>query len=729
MDINELYKWRDIFLTDGKLVEIRVLTNGRQTETYSGYFYDIESALPMLQQLENDTRHNFYFTINEPKRACNSRIQFNSFQKGCTTTSKNDIARRWWLAVDIDVKRVSDVASTKEEKEYAHQKALEVFRFFVAEEWPEPVVIDSSSGYHIYIPADLENIGDKDRSELAVKAFLNALGGLFSDDKVKIDTAPCDANRIMRLPGFYGRKGLNTEERPHRIARVLRTPKEITHRITIDELDAFNEKYLPKEEKKTNNTTPRQYRSNSEPFDVEKFLNEHNVLVHSKTTSADGTTKYVLDHCAFNESHRHPDAAIFVMPNGAISYRCLHDSCSSNDWRAFRLLLDPHAYDEKPREYQPRQQYERYRLTKRPPYEFKVENEELGKKWLCTKDVKKIDISQIGKIMTGYTELDSKTRGLRFGEISIVSGSNSSGKSSWLNCVILNAREQGEKSALWSGELQKEVLVSWLQQAAAGKHNEKSKFNDGYYVPNMIAERIDAWLDGWFYLYNNEYGNKWEQIFKDMEQVVEAGVKLLILDNLFSLDIDLFEGDKNSKQKELIIQLCTFAKKNQVHIILVAHPRKSIAFLRKDDISGTSDLGNAVDNIFIIHRFNRDFEIRASDFLGGKIVDELKQYSNIVEVCKCRMFGQAVDSMCGMLYDIKSRQFYNIDKGVVEYGWATETETQINEEYTIPEEAQPLQSTLQPNQAFDTPIEPLYPQKEEDAYWGQFKNDTDNCPF
>jgi hypothetical protein len=150
--------------------------------------------------------------------------------------------------------------------------------------------------------------------------------------------------------------------------------------------------------------------------------------------------------------------------------------------------------------------------------------------------------------------------------------------------------------------------------------------------------------------------------------------------------------------------------------------------LRKDDISGTSDLGNAVDNIFIIHRFNRDFEIRASDFLGGKIVDELKKYSNIVEICKCRMFGQAVDSMCGMLYDIKSRQFYNIDKGIVEYGWATEQETEITEEYTVPEEPQPLPTTIQPNQAFDTPIEPLYPQKEDDAYWGQFQHDSE-MPF
>jgi hypothetical protein len=81
-----------------------------------------------------------------------------------------------------------------------------------------------------------------------------------------------------------------------------------------------------------------------------------------------------------------------------------------------------------------------------------------------------------------------------------------------------------------------------------------------------------------------------------------------------------------------------------------------------------------------------------------------------------------------MLYDIKSRQFYNIDKGIVEYGWATEQETEITEEYTVPEEPQPFPTTIQHNQSFDTPIEPLYTKKEDDAYWGQFNHD-DTPPF
>lgn len=671
MDLNELYKWRDIFLTDGKLVELRVLTSGGK-QTFSGYFYDIDVAVPMLQQLEQDPRHNFYFTVNEPKQACSSRVQFNSFQLNPKTTEKVDIAHRWWIPIDLDCERPADVASSNEEKEFAHRKAVQVYNFFKEIGWPEPVVNDSSSGYHLYIPCDLDNEKAGDRSEVAVKGFLAALQTMFGDEYVKVDQKPCDSCRIMRLPGFYGRKGLNTEERPHRLAKVLKAPKEITHRVTIDEVEAFVAKYTPKEEPKPQ---PQYQNRVGERFDVERFMTEHGIRVHNKSTMADGTTKYVLEECVFNPDHKHPDAAIFVKANGAISYSCFHDSCSDKTWRDVRLLFEPHAYDHEQRPL-PTPQYQPRPIPQKSRYEFKDENPELGKKWLCTKDVKKIDLTKLEMIHTGYTSLDRAIRGLILGEVSIVSGSNSSGKSSWLNCLILNAREQGYKTSLWSGELTTEIEVAWLQMAAAGSSCLPSKFNEGYYVPNKVCEEIDMWLYDMFYLYNNKYGNKWEQIFKDMEEVVKAGAKLLILDNLFSLDIDLFEGDKNNKQKQLIQQICAFAKKNMVHIILVAHPRKSMSFIRKEDISGTSDVPNAVDNIFIIHRNNNDFQKRAIEFFGQSVFDQknLYQYGNIIEVCKCRMFGNAVDELCGMYYDIGSRQFLNEPNQLFNYSWKQKVE-------------------------------------------------------
>lgn len=225
---------------------------------------------------------------------------------------------------------------------------------------------------------------------------------------------------------------------------------------------------------------------------------------------------------------------------------------------------------------------------------------------------------------------------------------------------------------MWSGELRPDILKTWIQMVAAGKNNLKqSPYKDGkYYVPNDVSERIDTWLDGKFFLYNNEYGTRWNQIFHDMEELLKVGVKVFVLDNLFSLDIDLFDGDKNNKQRELIIQIKDFAKKNQVHIILVAHPRKVMTFLRKNDISGSSDITNAVDNVFIIHRVNNDFTKAISEFYDNATANRYSSYGNVLSIEKNRMYG-VVDVMCGFQYEIESRRFKNDINENIRYGWET----------------------------------------------------------
>jgi hypothetical protein len=256
-----------------------------------------------------------------------------------------------------------------------------------------------------------------------------------------------------------------------------------------------------------------------------------------------------------------------------------------------------------------------------------------------------------------------------------VSGSNSSGKSSWLNTLLANIVQQGYPFALWSGELRADVLKTWIQMVIAGKNYlRRSQYGNFWYVPNDIAGQIDSWLEGRFFLYNNKYTNKWEQIFSDMKELLSIGVRVFVLDNLMSMDIDIFEGDTNKKQKTLVQELCQFAKDNKVHIILVAHPRKSNAFLRKNDISGTANITDAVDNVFIIHRVNADF-LRLGKEVYGSMINSYKQYGNVIEVCKNRMMG-AQDLLCGMYYEMESRRFKNEPDENLVYGWHNDIGTQ-----------------------------------------------------
>ena len=677
MDIDEIRRWHRVFKPNNELFEIRVLGN----KTYSAYFYDVEDAIKALQPYDN---YQIYFTVNKVKDACSGRTQFGVFERvDGSATSKNDIESRQWLPIDIDVERPSKISASEEEKEYAHKKAGEVFIFLRSVGFPDPIVCDSSSGYHIYYPIDISNTSE---NETLIKSFYSVLSNFFTDDRVKIDVVVGDANRIMRLYGTWGRKGRNSEDRPHRLSKILSSP-DITHRISREELSSFVESYKIKDEGNTNYR--KQYNGTGEEFDLRKFIAEHGIEVAKELPYGNGGTKFILKECPFDSGHKAPDSALFLSANGAIGFKCLHNSCAHHDWHELRLKFDPHAYDKK--DYDTRPQYRQYmpQQPQKKKYEIKDELPELGKKWFCMSDIKKVDLSDIEKMKTGFRELDRLIVGLYVGEVSIISGNNSSGKSSWINSIILNIIQQGKKVALWSGELPATILKIWILNVAAGKNYLRlSNKGDGkYYTPNSVSEKICSWMDGKFFLYNNEYTNKWEQIFHDMEELCSIGVKLFILDNLFSLDIDIFDGDKNNKQKELILNICRFAKNKKVHLILVAHPRKVTTLLRKTDISGSSDLTNAVDNVFIVHRVNDDFMKAGADFWGKKKVDDLAGFGNCVEIAKNRMYG-VVDSICGMYYEVESRRFKNSNEEYIHYGWE-EQGSQQSIPYEQPQEVKP----------------------------------------
>lgn len=689
MDANEIRKWHSVFKRQDELFEIRVLGD----RTWSGYFYDVEEAIKQLQSFDNC---NIYYTINEVKSACASREQFNCFKqvKG-TATSKTDIEHRWWLACDVDCERPSGVSSTSAEKEKAHKKAQDVFVFLRDNGFSSPVVCDSSSGYHILYPIDMENTQE---SEDCIKDFLEILSKRFTDENVKIDTVLHDANRILRLPGSMGRKGRSSEERPHRLAKIVSVPNDIS-RMKIGKIIAFNDKYKIKIEQSNRKLN---YNNQQEEFSLRDFIQKNDISVDKEIPLSGGGTKYVLKECPFDPQHKSPDSAIFELPNGAIAFKCYHNSCSSYDWRALRLHFDSHAYDYENQQRQSQTQYRQYvpTIPQKPKYEIKEELPELGEKWMSMSSIKKVDITQLEKVKTGFTELDRKIGGLYMSEVTVLSGSNSSGKSSWLNSLLLNIVQQGYKIALWSGELRADILKTWIQMVAAGARNLKqSQYDDGrYYVPDNVAKRIDEWLDGKFFLYNNGYGTKAEQILHDMEILVKAGVKVFAMDNMMSLDVDLFDGDKNNKQKELILRIKDFAMKNMVHVILVAHPRKVTTFLRKTDISGTSDITNAVDDCFIIHRTNEDFLHAIKEFYDASRANQYRQYGNVLSVEKNRLFG-VVDFMCGFHYDIASRRFKNTEHEDIHYGW----------------EAEPVQASLPYKEEKEEDDMPFAPPSDEES--------------
>lgn len=660
MNEQELRKWWSIFVGDGNFTEVRILGKFN----YSGYFSTPDAIIAAIQPYVTMDDEQFYFVMNRIDPSCYGRQQCEKIVKSPKiTTNDGDIIRRQWVMVDFDPVRKSGTNASNEEYELAKAKAREVYYFLQQHAFPDCVICSSGNGMHLQIKVDLPN--DDETTDI-IKRFFQYLGQQFSDDKVDVDLKNFNLARICKLYSTTAKKGANLPERPWRQSQILYVPKVLTT-APIECFKALAD-LVPKEEpKQLPNRGYRQYNSGGQ-FDLRSWLTQHGIAYKEKPDGS--SAKFELEYCPWVDHHSDKkkwDSALFLDSDGKITFNCTHSHCVGRTWHEFREFYEPGVYDRRVAVAQ--QQTQRQYTQQQPQRVVLPENSELGKKWLSLREIKKINIHDIERVKTGFAKLDSAIKGLFLCEVTIVSGSNSSGKSSWLNTLLANIVQQGYPFALWSGELRPDVLKTWIQMVIAGKrHLRQSQYGNFWFVPNEVAAQIDAWLEGRFFLYNNKYSNKWEQIFADMKELLAIGVRVFVLDNLMSMDIDIFDGDTNKKQKTLVQELCQFAKDNKVHIILVAHPRKSNAFLRKNDISGSANITDAVDNVFIIHRVNADF-LRLGKEVYGTMINAYKDYGNVIEVCKNRMMG-AQDFLVGMFYEQESRRFKNEVNEAIEYGWS-----------------------------------------------------------
>jgi len=645
MNYNELEVRKTFELMVDDLTEVRIIGNNI---TASGYFKDVDTLLKNLKQYENRQGLNFYFVMNSVNEGCYSRQQRDCFieinrNNKTPTTSDKDIVKRNWLLLDIDCERPSGVSSTDAELQKSKDKANKVYRYLKNEGFEQPIVAYSGSGTHLLYRISL----DPSETQL-VKDSLLALDMMFSDEEVKIDTSVFNASRITKLYGTMAVKGRNTKERPHRLSKIVNYPNEI--KVNDAELLIKLAKNLPEPPKRT---------FQAQEFDIDSWLSSNGIVVKEQA-NFNGGRKLILEECPFDSSHRGKDAAIFVLNNGAIGFKCFHASCSQYTWQDVRKKYEPNAYDR----VEVKRLEPRLNSLKKP--ELKT-NEPL---FFTSTTIKPKDRSQTVSIETGITKLDRKIIGLNKGEVSCVSGLRGSGKSSLMSQIALEAVQRKYKTALFSGELSENRVLEWLQLQAAGKlYTQPTKYENYFYVDDKTKYYINKWLDNKIYIYNNNYGNDAQKILNSVEQCITKNkVDLVILDNLMSMNLESLSGDKYERQTKLVLGLVRYAQDNDVHILFVAHPRKSIGFLRLEDISGTADLTNAVENVFIVHRVNMDFKAKSKLTFGWRDDNDLYNYTNVIEVCKNRDLG-IQDYFVGLQFEVESKRFLNEKYETKHYDW------------------------------------------------------------
>ena len=224
-DEAEVRKTLARIIKHGAVFEVRPLDAKLSTHhragTVSGYFNNPDSCISELGKLTN--AKGIYVTLNpvNPALLAGRANRLDYVERNATTNDQHILQRRG-LLLDVDFDRPSGISASDSEKEAAHKKAIEISGYLKAGGWPFPIVADSGNGYHLVYHVNLPSDDEK-----LLEQVLAALADRFDDDGVKIDKSVFNPARIVRLYGTLAAKGDNTEERPHRLSKILKTPLRV----------------------------------------------------------------------------------------------------------------------------------------------------------------------------------------------------------------------------------------------------------------------------------------------------------------------------------------------------------------------------------------------------------------------------------------------------------------------------------------------------------------------
>jgi twinkle protein len=176
--------------------------------------------------------------------------------------------------------------------------------------------------------------------------------------------------------------------------------------------------------------------------------------------------------------------------------------------------------------------------------------------------------------------------------------------------LVAEALDQDATVMVYSGELPDFLFKRWLDLQLAGKANLDEMENEYgepiYSIPENVQNDINEWYKGRAFIYDNnlvpEAKDEEETLLATIEKAIRNyGAKLIFIDNLMTA-MECVDNQKDlySAQSSFVWKLKRLAMRFNVHIMLVAHPRKTKhgEALNNDDISGSGDITNKVDLVF-----------------------------------------------------------------------------------------------------------------------------------
>lgn len=211
-------------------------------------------------------------------------------------------------------------------------------------------------------------------------------------------------------------------------------------------------------------------------------------------------------------------------------------------------------------------------------------------------------------LKTGYKLFDDHFT-VRYGEVTTIVAPPGSGKSEFTDqiCARMAARHDSRVGVFSPEQQPPELHASALISKYVGEQiYGKSRMNE-----MQLQKGMEFINEHFFFMKVGEIDSTIDGILKKaLEMVVTKGINILIIDPYNYIEHKIPKGYTETQYiSELMTKISNFAKKNLVHIFLIAHPTK----LGKDkdgnflvatmyDIAGSANFFNKTDNGISIAR-------------------------------------------------------------------------------------------------------------------------------
>lgn len=291
------------------------------------------------------------------------------------------------------------------------------------------------------------------------------------------------------------------------------------------------------------------------------------------------------------------------------------------------------------------------------------------KRLLQLHEIEEFDPAKIKSIQSNVPLVNKFLGGYMMGMVTIWTGTNGSGKSTFIDQEVVNAIGQSFPTCLVTGELPHWLTRYWLELQAAGPNHIEANWDEvrdelSYYVKKEYKKKIREWAKSKLFIYDSFDSLNVDDITETFTAAARRyGAKHFIVDNLMIINFDCGAREKYNEQSKFVSRMKDFARKYEAHVHIVAHPRKPKGdVITKEDVAGLYEITNLADNVIAVHRLN-DKKRKALNIKEPEV-------ENALSIFKGRIYGMQ-DIVIKLDFDKTCKRFaqFNVKDFDKKYGW------------------------------------------------------------